>query len=85
MRTKQNETEIKMQFELDSIIPKIKNKTFAEYGDYEDEVGALIEEYCLTCQKIIDKTTMGISILMANIRNYVRSKANITFGDCLNN
>ena len=76
---KQNATEIKIQKELDNIAGILQNKTYDDYCKYEDEVGDLIEKHCPFCQNEIDNTTIGIFMLLANIRNYIREKANIQF------
>ena len=73
----QSDIERKMQAELDLISNKLANKKYDNYCDYEDEVGELIDKYCPICRKEIKNTGIGISILMADIRNYVRFKANI--------
>jgi hypothetical protein len=76
---KQDETDIKMQYELDSIAEKIKGKVYTDYCKYEGDVGELIELYCPTCKNVIANTGIGIFILMGNIRNYIRTKASIEF------
>jgi hypothetical protein len=75
----QDETDIKMQNELDLIATKLQNKIYDNYCIYEDEVACLINAYCPICKEVIDNTTIGIFMLMGNIRNYVREKANIQF------
>lgn len=75
----QDNTDIKMQEELDNISSMLLNKIYDDYCIYENEVGNLIEKYCSICQKEINNTTMGIFMLLGNIRNYIREKANIQF------
>jgi predicted RecB family nuclease len=75
----QDAIEIAMQGELDIIAAKMDNMVFSDYCAYEDEVGKFIDRYCPVCKREIRNTGIGISILMANIRNYIRSKCNIIF------
>lgn len=75
----QTEKEIDMQNELDIVAEKLKNKTYHNYCGFEDESYDLIVKNCPICKQEIDNTGVGISILMANIRNYIRFKGNIKF------
>lgn len=75
----QDETDIAIQNELDKIAVMLDGSVFKDYGDYEDKVGELIDQYCPVCQKEIKNTRMGIFILLGSIRNYIRTKVNIKF------
>ena len=79
MKIEQDTIAIKMQEELDIVAGMLKNKTYDDYCRYEDEVADLIKQYCPVCQNGIDNTTIGIFILLGNIRNYIRVKGDIKF------
>jgi hypothetical protein len=75
----QDETDIAMQNELDNIAVMLDGSIFKDYGDYEDKVGELIDQYCPVCKEEINNTRMGIFMFLGSIRNYIRTKVNIKF------
>jgi predicted RecB family nuclease len=79
MNINQDETDIKMQEELDIIAGMLQKKSYNDYYKYEDDVAKLINTYCPVCKSEINNTTIGIFVLLGNIRNYIRTKANIQF------
>ena len=74
-----DKTDYNIQAELDFIANMIQDKVYDDYCIFEDEVADLIKLHCPICQSEIDKVTIGIFMVMGNIRNYVREKANIQF------
>lgn len=75
----QDKTDIIMQKELDKVVEILKNKTYSDYCQFEDEVGGLLKKHCPTCQEEIKKIRIGIFPFMSNIRNYIRFNAGISF------
>jgi hypothetical protein len=75
----QDTTDIAMQNELDKIANMLNGNKYASYNEYEDDVGYLVYEFCPECVKVINTTTIGIFPLWTNIRNYIRSVADIQF------
>jgi predicted RecB family nuclease len=76
---KQDAIDKAIQKELNKVAKIMKNKTFSDYCDYEDEVGRLIGLHCPICRNEIEHIGIEIGIMMTNIRNYVRYKAKIIF------
>ena len=81
----QDETDIKMEEELDKVAKILWGTVYDDYCKYEDDVARLVEQHCPVCQKVIDNTTIGIFMLWGNIRNYLRSKSWIRFKEIENN
>jgi hypothetical protein len=75
----QDEIDMLIEKELTEVVKEFNNKVYVDYGNYEDDVAKMVYKYCPVCTKEIKQTTIGITILWGQIRNYIRSKANIQF------